>query len=144
MKKYLLGLVLLTSISSLAAPEAMKLKINDAESLYKASVTAEQMTQNVHTLHILNGKVVSRDLAKDAFLNGATSCRVFLGGSSEQLKSKSIVDLVMEVPSQNRKMLGFVAEDQKNMFVLTCQASNGDITRESILKTLGSLVEVVK
>jgi hypothetical protein len=137
----LLCLALITSSAALAETKDFKIIIKNSETMYEASVTQEQIEQNIHTKHILNGQIVDRELAKTAFIEGETSCRVFLDGISPKITNNQIVSLGMEIPTKNRKMLAF--ENNETLLAFTCQSSK-EISRESVLKALGSLVEVVK
>lgn len=132
------------SMAATATPAPMKVKILDSNLLYTATVTAEQQKTNSPTLHIYEGKVVDREIAKAAFFRGETSCRVFLDGESPQVRSGMTVHLIMEVPVPNRTTLAFIDESQSALFAVTCQAQNAKVTRESILRTLGGLVEEIK
>ncbi|OFZ31696.1 MAG: hypothetical protein A2622_03740 [Bdellovibrionales bacterium RIFCSPHIGHO2_01_FULL_40_29] len=140
----ILAFLLTSSTMALASPEEMKIRINNSETLYTASVSQEQIEKNMATLHIYNGRVVEREVAKNAFLNGETSCRVFIDGVSGQMKSQTVADLAMEIPSTNRKMIAFISEDRSTSLTLTCQAQASEVTRASILKALGSLIEEIK
>lgn len=133
-----------TSLAATAAPAPMKVKILDSNSLYTATVTAEQQRNNSPTLHIHEGKIVDREIAKAAFFRGETSCRVFLDGESPQVTSGMTVHLIMEIPLPNRTTLAFIDESQSALFAVTCQAQIAKVTRESILRAMGGLIEELK
>lgn len=140
----ILGLVSLISTVAFANPSPMKIIVVDSESLHKATVSEEQFAENAPTRHIYNGKVVDREIAKDAFLRGETTCRVFVNGQTQQLPDNTAAELVMEGPAQNRTMLLFYNQEREAFFSLVCQAQANEITRSSIVKTLGSLIKAIE
>lgn len=139
-----LGLILMTSTVALANTEAMKIKIVDIESLHNASVSEEQIEANMPTKHIYGGQVVDREIAKEAFFRGETTCRVLVNGHTEKMPNSTVVELVMEGPAENRKMLLFYSSERQTFISFICQAQADEITRASIVKALSPLIEEVQ